>query len=70
MRAVLHTLQVMRLLGRQLVGRRIQTALSSLHVVQHANNLLTVLGNSSNLVASVEGFLVGISTCFASLDYL
>jgi hypothetical protein len=47
-----------------------QTALSSLHVAQHADDLLTVLGNSSNLMASVEGFLVGIGTCFASLDYL
>jgi hypothetical protein len=47
-----------------------QTALSSLYIVQHTNNLLTVLGNSSNLIASVEGFLIRISTCFASLNYL
>jgi hypothetical protein len=47
-----------------------QTALSSPHVAQHADDLLTVLGNGGNLVASVEGFLVGIGTCFALLDYL
>jgi hypothetical protein len=47
-----------------------QTALSSLYVVQYADDLLTVLGDGGNLVASVEGFLVGIGTCFALLDYL
>jgi hypothetical protein len=68
--AVLYTLQVMRLLGKQLVGQQMQTALSSLYIAQHTNDLLTVLGNGSNLIASVEGFLVGISTRFALLDYL
>jgi hypothetical protein len=58
------------LLGRQLIRQQIQTALSSLYIAQHTNNLLTILGDSSNLIASVEGFLVRISTCFTSLDHL
>jgi hypothetical protein len=47
-----------------------QTAPSSLHVAQHADDLLTVPGDGGNLVASVEGFLVGIGTRFALLDHL
>jgi hypothetical protein len=69
-RAILYTLQVIRLLGRQLIGQRIQTALSSLYIAQHANDLLTVLGNSSNLIASIKKFLVRIGTYFTLLNYL
>jgi hypothetical protein len=69
-RTLLDTLQVMLLLGRQLVGQRIQTALYPLYIAQHVDDLLTVPSDGAGFVARVEQFLVRLSASLTSLNYL